>query len=126
MGRVLEKSVPISIFCFPGVLDARYLARYRLEVQLGHRGYCFQKLSESSTSCLSYSYLHISAVNTGTSSTPRSLSMTLPPECGLGSRDSPSHPQRQHPQHPQQAQPPAPTYSKWNGRANGVKPVFEP
>ena len=48
--------------------------------------------------------------------TPRSPSATLPPERGLGSRDSPGHPQqRLHPQHSQQAQSQPPRIRSRNG-----------
>jgi hypothetical protein len=48
--------------------------------------------------------------------TPRSPSVALPPERGVGPRDSPGHPQqRQHPQHPQQAHPQPPRIRSRNG-----------
>lgn len=48
--------------------------------------------------------------------TPRSPSVALPPERGVGSRDSPGHPQqRQHPQHPQQAHAQPPRIRSRNG-----------
>jgi hypothetical protein len=48
--------------------------------------------------------------------TPRSPSVALPPERGVGPRDSPGHPQqRQHPQHPQQVHPQPPRIRSRNG-----------